>query len=128
VCGDASFCYESLMSDCEARGEKDLFRLRRSTGVKPLITLLEGQGGWRVGVNGWSGLEGRLQLSSWSVKRRVVVLRRPKERAAVPAADPRALPWPAIPSPAWVLATGTSRFLGVARGWKVPCGLNAPEW
>ncbi len=78
VCGDASFGNEGLMSDCETRGQKYLFRLRRSTGVKQLITLLERQGGWRPGVNGWSGLEGRLQLTGWSCKRRVVVLRRPQ--------------------------------------------------
>jgi len=97
VCGDASFGNESLMRDCETRGQKYLFRLRRSMGVKQLITLLERQGGWQPGVNGWSGLEGQLQLTGWSCKRRIVVLRRPKERAALSvAADARALPWPAL--------------------------------
>jgi hypothetical protein len=97
VCGDASYGNETLMSDCETRGQKYLFRLRRSAGVKQLITLLESQGGWRPGVHGWSGLEGRLQLTGWTCKRRVVVLRRPKERTAhdLPA-DSRALPWPAL--------------------------------
>jgi len=84
------------MSDCEVRGQKYLFRLRRSAGVKQLITLLERQCGWRPGVNGWSGLEGRLQLSGWSCQRRVVVLRRLQARAAGTAADPHALPWPAL--------------------------------
>jgi hypothetical protein len=96
VCGDASFGHETLMSDCETRRQKYLFRLRRSPGVKQLIALLEQQGGWRPGVNGWSGLEGQLQLSGWTCPRRVVVLRRPQERAAPVAADPRALPWPAL--------------------------------
>lgn len=96
VCGDASFGNETLMSDCEGYGQKYLFRLRRSPGVQQLITLLEQQGGWRPGVNGWSGLEGRLQLSGWTCQRRVVVLRRPKERTARVPADPRALPWPAL--------------------------------
>jgi hypothetical protein len=92
VCGDSAYGNESLMSDCEVRGQKYLFRLRRSPGVKQLITLLERQGGWRAGVNGWSGLEGQLQLSGWTCKRRVIVLRRPKERAPHVPADPRALP------------------------------------
>lgn len=96
VCGDASFGNESLMSDCETRGQKYLFRLRRSAGVKQLIGLLEQQGGWQPAVHGWSGLEGQLQLTGWSCKRRVVVLRRPKERGAHAAVDPRALPWPAL--------------------------------
>ena len=96
VCGDSGFGNETLMSDCEARGQKYLFRLRRSPGVKQLIALLESQGGWRPGVNGWSGLEGQLQLSGWTCKRRVIVLRRPKERAPHVPTDPRALPWPAL--------------------------------
>jgi len=82
--------------DCEARGQKYLFRLRRSPGVKQLLTLMERQGGWQSGVHGCSGLEGQLQLSGWSGKRRVVVLRRPKERPPQVCADPRALPWPAL--------------------------------
>ena len=96
VCGDASFGNETLMSDCEARGQKYLFRLRRSTGVKQLIRLLERRGGWRSGVKGWSGLEGRLQLSGWTCQRRVLVLRRLKHRVAPEPADPHALPWPAL--------------------------------
>ena len=122
VCGDASFGNESLMSDCETRGQKYLFRLRRSAGVKQLITLLERQGGWQPGVHGWSGLEGQLQLSGWTAKRRVLVLRRLKERAVPVPTDPRALPWPALavsaPPPAYeyqVLATNlTEELLSVS--------------
>lgn len=118
VCGDAGFGNEGLMSDCEARRQRYLFRLRRSPGVKQLVRLLERQGGWQPGVNGWSGLEGRLQLTGWSAKRRVVVLRRPKERVATTAADPRALPWPVLalgdPPPEYeyqVLVTNLSEAL-----------------
>lgn len=122
VCGDAGFGNESLMSDCEARGQKYLFRLRRSAGVKQLITLLERQGGWRPGVNGWSGLEGQLQLTGWTQKRRVLVLRRRQERGEVSASDPRALPWPELalsqPPPAYeyqVLVTNlTEELLSVS--------------
>lgn len=96
VCGDSGYGNETLMSDCEVRGQKYLFRLRRSTGVKQLIRLLESQGGWCPAVNGWSGLEGQLQLSGWSRKRRVLVLRRSKPRVASEAPDARALPWLAL--------------------------------
>ena len=96
VCGDAGYGNQALMSDCEMRAQKYLFRLRRSTGVQQLIGWLENQGGWRPGVNGWSGLEGRLQLSGWNVKRRVVVLRRPRSPGAPERADPNALPWPVL--------------------------------
>lgn len=118
VCGDSGYGNETLMNDCEMRHQKYLFRLRRSTGVKQLITLLESQGNWQPGVNGWNGLEGQLQLSGWSGKRRVVVLRRPKERIAPEPADPRALPWPALvvsgPPPAYeyqVLVTNLTEEL-----------------
>lgn len=98
LCGDASFGHEGLLAQCEARAQKYLFRLRRSVGVKQLIALLESQGGWQPGVHGWSGAEGRLQLSGWTQKRRVLVLRRPRQRAApAPAASATpALPWPAL--------------------------------
>jgi hypothetical protein len=97
VCGDASYGNEGLMADCEAHGQKYLFRLRRSVGVKQLVRQLESQGGWRPAVNGWSGAEGWLQLTGWTRKRRVVVLRRLKEplaQQAPSASDAPALPWP----------------------------------
>jgi hypothetical protein len=119
VCGDASYGHEGLMSDCEGRQQKYLFRLRRSAGVKQLVGLLERQGGWRTGANGWSGLEGQLQLSGWTQKRRVLVLRRLKQRAKVESpADPPALPWPTLamspPPPAYeyqVLVTNLAEEL-----------------
>jgi hypothetical protein len=123
VCGDSGYGNETLMSDCETRHQKYLFRLRRSSGVKQLITLLERQGGWQRGVNGWSGLEGRLQLTGWSCPRRVVVLRRPRQRGAPAPADPRALPWPALamsdPPPEYeyqVLVTDLTEALGSVSG------------
>jgi hypothetical protein len=106
LCGDSGHGNEALMNDCEARGQKYLFRLRRSPGVKQLIKLLERKGGWRPGVNGWSGIEGQLQLTGWSRKRRVIVLRRLKRHAPTPTAtatDARALPLPELtvnPNPA----------------------------
>ena len=99
VCGDASYGHEGLLAECETRGQKYLFRLRRSVGVKQLVALLEGQGGWRPAANGWSGAEGQLQLSGWTSKRRVLVLRRPRQRVApesTAASATPALPWPAL--------------------------------
>ena len=99
LCGDSSFGHDGLLAECEARGQRYLFRLRLSQGVKQLVQRLEQQGGWQPAVNGWQGLEGRLRLQGWSAERRVVVLRR--ERAAAPAgaaavAGEAALPWPAL--------------------------------
>lgn len=97
VCGDASFGHEGLMADGETGGQKYLFRLRRSAGVKHLIRLLERKGGTQPAVNGWSALEGELQLQGWTRQRRVLVL--PRHRGTVraePAGGPPALPWPAL--------------------------------
>jgi hypothetical protein len=62
------------------------------------VRLLEGQGGWRPALHGYEGAEGQLQLSGWTTRRRVLVLRRWRERPvpeSVPDAAP-ALPWSAL--------------------------------
>ena len=87
MCGDASYGNEKLMADCEVRQQKYLFRQRQTKGVKQLIRALEAEGRWRRTLNDWEGLEGTLQLTGWTRRRRVVVLRRPKGKvgAARPA-------------------------------------------
>ena len=98
LCGDASYGHEGLLAECETRGQKYLFRLRQSPGVKQLVRLLESQGGWRPAGQGYEGAEGQLQLRGWTAKRRVIVLRRLRERpAAAPSPDgPPTLPWSAL--------------------------------
>ena len=76
LCGDCAYGNEQLMSQCEARAQKYLFRQRQTTGVKQLVQLLESQGGWRFLGEGWEGCEGSLSLSGWTAKRRVIVIRR----------------------------------------------------
>jgi len=76
VCGDANYGNERLMAQSEERGQKYLFRQRSTQGVRQLVTLLEGQGGWQPLMDQWEGAEGRLQLTGWTRKRRTVVLRR----------------------------------------------------
>ena len=80
VCGDASYGQEALLADCEVRQQKYLFRQRQTKGVKQLVRALEAQGGWRPTLNDWEALEGTLQLTGWTQRRRVVVLRRRKAR------------------------------------------------
>jgi hypothetical protein len=82
---NASFGNQGLLSDCEARVRKYLLSAAAQRAVKQLVSLLERQGAWRRGVNGGSGREGRRQLSGWTQKRRVRVLRPPREPAAPPA-------------------------------------------
>ena len=80
MCGDSSYGHEGLLAECEAHQQKYLFRLRQSVGVKQLVQTLEAQSGWKPPVNRWEGAEGPLQLTGWTAKRRVVVLRRQRER------------------------------------------------
>lgn len=95
LCGDASYGHEGLMAEAEARAQKYLFRLRQSVGVKQLMQTLERQSGWQPAINGWVGAEGRLQLTGWTAKRRVVVLRRLRERPPTVPNVP-ALAWPLL--------------------------------
>jgi hypothetical protein len=69
------------MAECETRGQSHLFRLRQRPGVKQLVRLLESHVGWRTALHGYKGAEGPLQLNGWSAPRRVIVLRRLRERA-----------------------------------------------
>jgi len=81
VCGDANFGNQRMMSSCEERQQKYLFRQRSTQGVKQLIKMLEHRGGWHRVRDDWEGCEGPLQLSGWTRKRRAVVFRRPRQKA-----------------------------------------------
>lgn len=81
VCGDANFGNERMMSECESRRQKYLFRQRQTRGIKQMIRALEQQGGWQKVREGWEGCEGQIQLKGWTRKRRAAVFRRPRQRA-----------------------------------------------
>ena len=117
ICGDSSYGPEGLLAQCEARQQKYLFRLRQTVGVKQLVQTLEAQSGWKPAVNGWEGAEGRLQLTGWTAKRRVVVLRR-KQKRRMEKESPHELGWPLLaegdPAPVYeyqVLVTNLSEEL-----------------
>lgn len=74
--GDCNYGNEENMRQAEARGLGYLFKLRQTKKAKELIGFLETQDRWSTAGCGWEGIEGMLQLSGWSRKRRVVVLRR----------------------------------------------------
>lgn len=78
--GDAPYGQEKLMGECERRGQKYLFRQRKTKGVKTLIKALAAEGRWADAGAGWQSREGRLRLQGWTSERRIVVLRRPKNR------------------------------------------------
>lgn len=83
VRGDCNWGTERAMEGCEQRGIAYLFKLKQSANVKKLIAKLFRHEDWVEAGQTWQGLDSELQLSGWSQKRRVVVLRRAL-REAVP--------------------------------------------
>ena len=56
------------------RGIDSLFRLRRTAGVKRLITLLCASDEWLAAGQGWQGVRSHLRLQGWSRSRGMIVL------------------------------------------------------
>lgn len=76
VRGDNAFGNEGVMSEMEEIGQRYLFKLRQTAGVKRLIERQWQQGDWQAVGQGFDAVEGELRLAGWSRSRRVVVLRR----------------------------------------------------
>jgi Transposase DDE domain group 1 len=74
--GDIGWGTEAMMVDCEKRSLPYLFKIRQTTKVKRHIAELFGREDWAAAGGEWQGMSSELQLSGWSRKRRVVVLRR----------------------------------------------------
>src|ERR1700680_682638 len=75
--GDCNWGTERAMEGAEQREIPYVFKLKQSVNVKKLIAKLMGNDQWVDAGQKWQGLDTELQLSGWSKKRRVVVLRRP---------------------------------------------------
>jgi hypothetical protein len=76
VRGDNAFGHEGVMAEMEEIGQRYLFKLRQTAGVKRLIERQWQQGEWQGVGQGFDAVEGELRLAGWSHARRVVVLRR----------------------------------------------------
>jgi len=76
VRGDNAFGNERVMAELEAMGQRYLFKLRQSPGVKRLIERHWSRADWRDIGEGYHAVEAELALSGWSCARRVVVVRR----------------------------------------------------
>ena len=74
--GDSGIGSEGIMRQAEAREVDYLFKLRLTANVKRLIEQLFARGGWCPAGHGYEGREATLQLTGWTRRRRVVVLRR----------------------------------------------------
>jgi hypothetical protein len=79
--GDCNWGTERAMEGAEQRGMAYLFKLKQSANVKKLIGKLFRDDEWVDAGQTWQGLNAELQLSGWSQKRRVAVLRRPLREA-----------------------------------------------
>jgi hypothetical protein len=75
--GDCNWGTERAMEGAEQREIRYVFKLKQSPNVKKLIAKLMSNDQWVEAGQKWQGLDTELQLSGWSQKRRVVVLRRP---------------------------------------------------
>jgi hypothetical protein len=93
LCGDANYGNERVIAECESHHQRYLFRLRGTTKVRQLIRALEQRGGWTQFADGSEAIEGQLQLTGWTQKRRVVVLRRRRESKGQPISC-SLLDWP----------------------------------
>lgn len=79
--GDCAFGNETVLSGLEQREIDHLFKIRQTKKVKDLIELCSrGETSWTDAGQGWQGTEALLQLTGWSKKRRVIVLRRKIEK------------------------------------------------
>lgn len=76
VRGDCDWGSDGIMTDLEAFGTAYLFKLKKSKNVKKLVQKHHCLGGWQRFKEGWEAKEDYLQLDSWGVARRVVIVRR----------------------------------------------------
>jgi hypothetical protein len=89
VRGDVSWGTERMMVDCEEQALSYLFKVRRTGKVKRRLEELLKRQDWIDAGQGWQGVSSELQLTGWSRKRRVVVLRRVVREAQASAPGPR---------------------------------------
>ena len=76
VRGDIAFGNEGMMAAMEEIGQRYLFKLKQTAGVKRLIERLWRRSDWQGVGQGFDAVEAELQLAGWTRARRVVVLRR----------------------------------------------------
>ena len=88
VRGDCGFGNEPFIRELEEMGQAYLFKLKRTQGVKTLLNKLLKKEDWippGPQDQGWSVIEDKLQLGGWEKERRVIVLKRPGPRRALPS-------------------------------------------
>ena len=81
--GDCDWGNDPVMTELEDMGKAYLFKLKRTQGVKTLISKVHGQGAWTRFDAEWELKESRLQLQGWRQARRVIVVRRRVAKAGL---------------------------------------------
>jgi len=76
VRGDCGFGTEDMMTFCESRGLDFLFKQRQTRRTRAMVQLVDHSQEWIDAGQGWQATESTLELSTWSRRRRAVVLRR----------------------------------------------------
>lgn len=89
--GDCNFGTDAVMSACESKAIKYLFKLKQTLNVKKYIFKKMINDEWFNAGQGWQGSSGEIQLMGWKQTRRVVVLRRRLEKD-IGVVDKKALP------------------------------------
>lgn len=72
---DNAYGTNEIMSEAENRKLPYLFKLKMTKNVQRLIKKLERSQAWVPAVHGLEGQESEIQLTGWSKKRRVIILR-----------------------------------------------------
>lgn len=74
--GDCGWGTDRMMSEAERRQIPYLLKLKQTSKVKQLVKQAFSRDDWTAAGQGWKGVEAELQLTGWSLPRRVIVLRR----------------------------------------------------
>jgi hypothetical protein len=80
--GDKSWGIERVMARAEREALPYLFRLRMTANVKRSLERAMRQSDWADAGQGWQGKETSLRLVGWSRQRRIILLRRKRDRDA----------------------------------------------
>jgi Transposase DDE domain group 1 len=72
---DNAYGTNEIMTEAEVRQLPFLFKLKMTKNVQKLVKNIQNNSAWTQTVQGFEGQEAMLQLSGWSKKRRVIILR-----------------------------------------------------
>ena len=81
VRGDCDWGSDRVMTELEQSAHHYLFKMKKSPGVKALISQYHNKRRWIRFKKGWEAKEASVKLSGWHTQRRVVLVRRQLKKA-----------------------------------------------